>query len=183
MLLARVGSGDRILENGSGAGKNLLDLHSMGFENVCGVDPCLPEAIRHDNGVRIHKCEAAAMEEEFDLILLHDVFEHLPQPDRMLRDCESLLAQGGVLLIWLRRTLQVPLWPILGPALAAGGLALSLGLLTRALCPTLDGPALATLMGSHILVYAICLSKLDAELWSLIRTEVSRRTRPSIMVE
>ncbi len=89
----------RILEIGSGAGKNLMDLWNMGFHQVTGVDPFLPEPMQHGNGVRIHKCQASEMEGEYDLILLNDVFEHLPDPMQMLWDCEALLTEDGVLLL------------------------------------------------------------------------------------
>lgn len=94
-----VGFDARILEIGSGAGKNLLDLWHMGFHDVTGVDPYLPEPILHDEGVTIHKCEASRLDAEFDLVLLNDVFEHLPDPLQMLRDCRGLLAPQGTLLL------------------------------------------------------------------------------------
>lgn len=94
-----VGFDARILEVGSGAGKNLLDLRHMGFTNLTGVDPFIPESLSHPEGVRIHKCEARGMVGEYDLILLNDVFEHLPDPVQMLRDCRALLSDEGVLLL------------------------------------------------------------------------------------
>jgi polysaccharide transporter, PST family len=87
------------------------------------------------------------------------------------------------LLLWLRKVLDIPIGPILGPALAAGGLALSLGLLGTALFPGLAGPGLLTLMAAQLLIYALCLLKLDAELWGLARTDILRRSGPPVPVK
>ena len=89
----------RILEVGCGAGKNLFELRDMGFRHLEGVDPFVPEA-RHDgSGLRIHKCELAQIEGRYDLILLNDVFEHLPHPEGALAHCVERLRPGGTILL------------------------------------------------------------------------------------
>jgi len=90
---------DRILDVGSGTGAMLINLQTMGFRNLVGVDPFVAEEIRYENGVRILKQELAETEGQFDLITLHHSFEHMPEPAEVFRHLHRLLTPGRQLLL------------------------------------------------------------------------------------
>ena len=96
----------RVLDIGSGTGKLLYWLNELGIHDVLGIDSQIPAPIRYSNGLRILKCELTELEEgEWDVIMLHHAFEHMPDQPNVLRLCLKLLAPGGLCLI---RTPVVP---------------------------------------------------------------------------
>ena len=89
----------RILDVGCGAGSLLIVLRNAGFLHPYGVDPFLPRSISYPGGVRVARAALSEMRGPFDLIMLHHVFEHLPDPLQTLRECRDLLASDGQLLL------------------------------------------------------------------------------------
>jgi SAM-dependent methyltransferase len=97
--------GTRILDVGSGAGALLLSLHALGFRNLSGVEPYLKQDVDLPDGVRIERNTLANLCGEWDLIMFHHSFEHLPDPSDALQEACRRLADGGWILI---RTPVVP---------------------------------------------------------------------------
>ena len=89
----------RILDVGCGAGSLLIELRDAGFVHPQGVDPFLPRSISYPGGVRVARASLSEMRGPFDLIMLHHVFEHLPDPLQTLRECRDLLSTDGQLLL------------------------------------------------------------------------------------
>jgi len=89
----------RILEVGCGTGALLNRLAERGFTSLTGVDPFVPGDLAYGNGVRIFKRELADMQGEYDLIMIHHAFEHIPDQAGTLREFRRLLAPGGRALI------------------------------------------------------------------------------------
>lgn len=87
-----------ILDVGCGTGQLLHDLASFGFSNLTGVDPFIERDI-NDNGIRIWKKPLDALDQQFDFIMLHHSFEHMPEPLATLRQLRRLLKDKGHLLI------------------------------------------------------------------------------------
>jgi len=96
---AKVTFDSAILDVGCGMGQLLLMLREEGFSNLVGVDPLVVEDIAYDNGVKILKRDLAAIEQQFDLIMLHHSFEHMPQPWLILKELYRLLKPDRYLLI------------------------------------------------------------------------------------
>jgi SAM-dependent methyltransferase len=90
-----------ILDVGSGVGSRLLYLEKKGFRYLTGIDPFVEEDIRYDNGVRVFKKKAQAMEGQFDFIMLHHTFEHMPDPLPTLQHLHRLLKPKRFLLLRL----------------------------------------------------------------------------------
>jgi SAM-dependent methyltransferase len=88
-----------ILDVGCGTGELLRELARDGFSRLTGVDPFLPQDIKHGAGLQLLKREVYDLEPEFDLIMLHHSFEHLAEPERALRALYRLGAPDAHLLI------------------------------------------------------------------------------------
>ena len=91
----------RILDFGCGAGRLLQILHHFGFRNLTGADAFIEADIFYPNGVKVYKKMLSELEPDFNLIMLHHSFEHLPNPLETLGEIHPLLQTGGFCLIRL----------------------------------------------------------------------------------
>lgn len=89
----------RILDFGCGDGKLLRNLYFYGFRNLTGADAFIEKDIFYPNGIEIYKRRLDEIEAEFDLVMLHHSFEHLPDPLETLREIHRLLADEKFCLI------------------------------------------------------------------------------------
>ena len=72
-----------------------------GFRDLTGVDPYIQESLFYRNGVRVLKKDILDLEFEgqFDLIMSHHSFEHMPQPSDVLKKFHTLLKPERFVLI------------------------------------------------------------------------------------
>ncbi|MEZ5423433.1 MAG: class I SAM-dependent methyltransferase [Pyrinomonadaceae bacterium] len=89
----------RILDVGCGSGRLLETLHYFGFRSLSGADAFVCHEISTPSGIAIKPQNLADIDGEYDLVMLHHVFEHLPDPKGALADIHRLLAPGGTALI------------------------------------------------------------------------------------
>jgi SAM-dependent methyltransferase len=85
----------RILDVGCGTGSLLFALADLGFSRLLGIDPFISADIEHESRGRILKETIHDVEGEFDVIMFHHAFEHLPDPGPTLNAVYRLLAPGG----------------------------------------------------------------------------------------
>lgn len=111
---ARLALDSRIADIGCGTGTLLLKLRREGFRALTGADPLIDADIDYGNGVRVRKCALEEVEGEFDFVMLHHSFEHMPEPRGAMHALRRRVAAGGTLLIripvcdsWARRTYGV----------------------------------------------------------------------------
>jgi SAM-dependent methyltransferase len=88
-----------ILDVGCGSGAALLFLNELGFGNLCGVDPFIPKDIEYSSGVRILKKSIHDLRQTFDIVTFQHSFEHMPDPQEILRSVHRVLADDGLCVI------------------------------------------------------------------------------------
>lgn len=96
-----------ILDVGCGIGGRLMALRSEGFSNLTGIDPFIKSDISYPSGVRILKQTVFDVRGQYDVVMLHHSFEHMPDPRQVLGQLVRLLRPSGTILIRI---------PILGDA-------------------------------------------------------------------
>lgn len=89
----------KILDFGCGNGKLLKYLFYYGFRDLTGADAFIDGDIIYPNGIRIYKRTLDDFESQFDLVMLHHSFEHIPDPRAALRGIRRLLPAGRFALI------------------------------------------------------------------------------------
>lgn len=91
----------RILDVGCGAGILLHALRETGFHNLLGIDPFNRADSVYPNGLRIEKRDIFSEQGQWDLVMFHHSFEHLPDQQAHLRQAFKLLQPGGAALVRL----------------------------------------------------------------------------------
>ena len=99
---AGVDKESRILDVGCGAGKLLTKMTMAGFRNLKGIDPFISDDIRIGS-THIEKISTRdfidASPGQYDLVMLHHAFEHVPDPYATLHEMQELMTDDGYLLI------------------------------------------------------------------------------------
>jgi SAM-dependent methyltransferase len=99
LKLARTSTRAHVLDIGCGAGTILEWMARLGFRRLEGIDPHLRHE-RDDGTIRLRRLRLEqVLEGPFDLIMLHHVLEHVPDPIATLRQARAMLAPGGRLLV------------------------------------------------------------------------------------
>jgi SAM-dependent methyltransferase len=89
----------KVLDVGCGTGKYLITMERHGFTNLTGVDPYISDDIIYNDKVKIYKKSIFEIKGKFDLIMLHHSFEHMDNPNLVLKELFSLLSENGCILI------------------------------------------------------------------------------------
>lgn len=89
----------KILDVGCGSGELLLHLKMIGFKNLEGIDPFLKEEINYSEGLKIRNIRLEEQYGKWDLIMFHHSFEHMQNPDFILKQVYRLLDEKGFCII------------------------------------------------------------------------------------
>ena len=101
-FLGGINRSAKVMDIGCGDGFFLNLLAGMGFEDIQGIDPGRPMVERcRKKGFSVDRKSIGVLTgaEQFDLILLIEVLEHLEEPFAAIRKIHSLLIQGGKLIL------------------------------------------------------------------------------------
>ena len=90
---------DRIADVGCGNGQLLYELYASGFTDLHGFDPFISEGKQLAPGLKLWKKRVEEADFSFDLIMMHHAFEHMEDPNAILKSCYEMLKPGGQLLI------------------------------------------------------------------------------------
>jgi SAM-dependent methyltransferase len=105
--------GMTVLDVGCGAGQSLLELRAMGAE-AYGIEAdanIAPTAIRHNLRIHIGSIyDDPFPGVEFDLIILNQVLEHIPEPAALLAALAGRLKRGGRLILSVPNTNSIYCW-------------------------------------------------------------------------
>lgn len=96
---------DHILDVGCGNGKRLIQLYLAGFQNLTGIDPYISADSAYAPGLIVRKQSLEEVRGAYDGIVLHHVFEHIPNPAETMKALAKLLKPGGPLVI------RIPVFP------------------------------------------------------------------------
>ncbi len=88
-----------VLDVGCGSGSFLEGLHRLGFTNLTGIDPYIPQDSSPLPGLRILKGELQRLTDSYDLIVLNHSFEHMEAQVSVLETLRQRLGVGGSLVI------------------------------------------------------------------------------------
>lgn len=97
----------KVLDVGCGSGYWLVQKAREGWENLYGCDPFLDHDRHYGDRVRIRSCSIHEMEGDgsFDVIRMHDSFEHMADPLEVLKSARRLLKAEGLLVM------TIPIYP------------------------------------------------------------------------
>ncbi len=93
------GRDSRVLDVGCGTGALVFALGLAGVRHVLGVDPFSPGDRTLSSGGEIRRADLAEVRGEYDLVMLHHSFEHVPDPAEVLRQVRPLLSPVGRVLV------------------------------------------------------------------------------------
>lgn len=105
-----------ILDVGCATGRLLAELRERGFGRLTGLDPspaCAAAALRLYN-IQVRNmtiAELAAQGEQFDMLLLVGVLEHLREVQRSVSELRALLRPGGLIYLEVPDVVAFADWP------------------------------------------------------------------------
>ena len=76
-----------------------MTLKKEGFNNLTGIKPHIKNDIFYECGVKILKKELSDLNHQFDFIMLNHSFEHMSEPERVLKELYRLLKTDRYLMI------------------------------------------------------------------------------------
>ena len=90
---------DKILDVGCGTAGWLSQLEKAGFSNLYGIDKYVPDQLLKKR-TNVYQGELSDLKErDFDLITLHHSFEHMQNPEEVLRRIYTILKADGICII------------------------------------------------------------------------------------
>lgn len=102
-ILSRLPKTAKILEIGCGNGFVLKAIYDQGYKNVFGIEPSVDATAKAHKKIRKNIVtdilKPGLFEKEtFDFIFFFQTFDHIPQPDKFLKECFFLLKPKGKIL-------------------------------------------------------------------------------------
>lgn len=99
LWLQQVDKNSSILDIGCGAGDLLQLLNIWGFNNLTGVDPFIDKDTTYNKNINIYKKEIYDINKQYDFVMLHHAFEHMPDPNKVFAQLAKIISDDGRILI------------------------------------------------------------------------------------
>lgn len=99
LWLKKTSKNSSILDIGCGKGALLKLLHIYGFKDLTGIDPYITENIVYNNGINIYKKDIYNIDRQYDLVMIHHAFEHMPSPHQVFSQLNKIVTDNGRILI------------------------------------------------------------------------------------
>ncbi len=90
---------DKVADIGCGNGQLIYEMNAGGFRDLKGYDPFIEKGRILGDGCELIKGEFSESKGTFDLIMMHHSFEHMEDPEEVLKLCYDRLGSDGQLLI------------------------------------------------------------------------------------
>ena len=87
--------GKSFLDVGAGTGKIAYELREAGI-NAQAIEPYLASDIVYSNGLVVKKCFLDDVTDNYDIVFLSNVFEHLEEPIHSLMEIRRILNDDGI---------------------------------------------------------------------------------------
>ncbi len=90
---------DKVLDIGCGSGLLLRDLNSAGLKDLTGIDKYIEKDIYVNDELRILQKDITELESKYDFIMMNHSFEHMEEPEDVLKVISKYLKHDGTLMI------------------------------------------------------------------------------------
>ena len=102
-ILSKLPKNAKILEIGCGNGFILKTIYDLGYKNVYGVEPSEDAISKSSPKIKKNIITnilkpGLLSKESFDLIFFFQTFDHVPEPNKFLKECYHLLRKNGYIL-------------------------------------------------------------------------------------
>lgn len=103
----------RLLEIGCGNGFFLLEARRQGYKEVFGVEPSIEAVNKAPRWVKANiKSDVFKNtlfpKNYFDVVCFFQTFDHIPEPNKFLKDCFAVLKPGGLILAFNHNAESIP---------------------------------------------------------------------------
>jgi SAM-dependent methyltransferase len=88
---ARLNLNSKILDLGAGNGERILRLSERGFTSVFGIDPYIKTDLHLARNVQVLRMDIFQINELYDFIMLNHSFEHMSNPQEILKKLNKLI--------------------------------------------------------------------------------------------
>lgn len=102
-VLQNLSKNSCLLEIGCGNGFVLEAIYKLGYKNVFGIEPSIDAVNKSNPKIRKNIITnilkpGLFKKEKFDFIFFFQTFDHIPEPNKFLKECYNLLRPGGKIL-------------------------------------------------------------------------------------
>jgi len=97
--LLKLKANAKIIDVGCGGGSHLYSLKEIGFNNLFGLDPFLPNELLERKDVKFIKGNFDDLDEKYNLIIFNHSLEHMSEHQKVLTKAKTLLVPDGYIII------------------------------------------------------------------------------------
>lgn len=89
----------KVLDIGCGNGARMMEWYNLGMNRLQGIDEYIDQGRTIAPRVNIMKGNFYLLDEQYDVVMMNETLEHLPDQSRVFRKVNELLHSGGMFFI------------------------------------------------------------------------------------